>query len=102
MPRQASTSIARRCAGSGRGFGRRALRRGMEVPIRGCGERLRLRSRPVVRRARGVVSGSRPGEQWDLDHLEGSSEYRGVAHRYCKRAAGADLTNAKNEALPRG
>ena len=37
-----------------------------------------------------------PGEQWDLDHLEGSSEYRGVAHRYCNRAAGADLTNAKN------
>ena len=36
-----------------------------------------------------------PGSVWDLDHVEGSSEYRGVAHRYCNRAAGADLTNAK-------
>jgi hypothetical protein len=66
----------------------------------GAHQRLRAALAPAV--ASGAATCSRcgervePGDEWDLDHLEGSSnEYRGVSHQYCNRAAGADLTNAK-------
>lgn len=48
-----------------------------------------LRQRGQLSCARGCGGIIRPGDDWDLDHTDDRSAYRGPAHRHCNRRAGA-------------
>jgi len=61
-------------------------------------KRERARVAVLVDRGQALCSRCRrlivPGTPWDLDHTDDRAGYRGAAHRYCNRAAGARLGNA--------
>lgn len=85
MPKQGSTTA--RGYGANHQAAREAMRPAVEAGLACCS------------RCGGPIT---PGEPWDADHTDDRSAYRGPAHRYCNRRAGAlKARHSRSRSQPR-